>query len=131
VWDDRRRAERESGELGEVAERDREQSKHETEKAARQPATSTSTSTATATATSTSATRRDFAVRTAAARLAVPATINVVSRRDRQHRYPDMVSNIIMIITDYKIVMVRGGVLSLPTWFPHDFIDDVLSSVCV
>jgi len=63
VWDDRRSAERESGELGEVAERDREQSKHETEKAARQPATSTS------------ATRRDFAVRTAAARLAVPATV--------------------------------------------------------
>jgi len=26
--------------------------------------------------------------------------------------------------------MVRDGVLSLPTWFSRDIIDDVLSSVC-
>jgi len=29
----------------------------------------------------------------------------------------------------FEIVMVRDGVLSLPTWFSHDLIDDVLSSV--
>jgi len=27
--------------------------------------------------------------------------------------------------------MVQDGVLSLPTWFSRDLIDDVLSSVCV
>jgi len=31
----------------------------------------------------------------------------------------------------FELIMVRGGVLSLPTWFSRDFIDDVLSSVCV
>ena len=33
----------------------------------------------------------------------------------------------------FDIIMVRGGVLSLPTWFSRDLIglDDVLSSVCV
>jgi len=31
----------------------------------------------------------------------------------------------------FEIIMVRNGVLSLPTWFLCDFIDDVLSSVCV
>jgi len=30
-----------------------------------------------------------------------------------------------------KIVMVRDGVLSLPTWFSHDLRHDVLTSVCV
>jgi len=31
----------------------------------------------------------------------------------------------------FEIIMVRDGVLSLPTWFSCYFIDDVLSSVCV
>ena len=31
----------------------------------------------------------------------------------------------------FEIMMVRDGVLSLPTWFSRDLIDDVLSSVCV
>ena len=31
----------------------------------------------------------------------------------------------------FEIIMVRDGVLSLPTWFSRDLIDDVLSSVCV
>jgi len=31
----------------------------------------------------------------------------------------------------FEIIMVRDGVLSLPTWVSCDFIDDVLSSVCV
>jgi len=29
-----------------------------------------------------------------------------------------------------EIIMVRDAVLSLPTWFSRDLIDDVLSSVC-
>jgi len=31
----------------------------------------------------------------------------------------------------FEIMMVRDGVLSLPTWFSRDLMDDVLSSVCV
>ena len=31
----------------------------------------------------------------------------------------------------FELIMVRDGVLSLPTWFSRDLIDDVLSSVCV
>jgi len=31
----------------------------------------------------------------------------------------------------FEIIMVRDAVLSLPTWFLRDVIDDVLSSVCV
>jgi len=31
----------------------------------------------------------------------------------------------------FKIIVVRNGLLSLPTWFSRDFIDDVLSSFCV
>jgi len=31
----------------------------------------------------------------------------------------------------FEIIMVQDGVLSLPTWYSRDFIDDVLSSVCV
>jgi len=31
----------------------------------------------------------------------------------------------------FEIIMVRDGVLSLPTWVSCDFVDDVLSSVCV
>jgi len=31
----------------------------------------------------------------------------------------------------FELIMVRGGVLSLPTWFSRDLIDGVLSSVCV
>jgi len=31
----------------------------------------------------------------------------------------------------FEIIMVWDGVLSLPTWFSCDLIDDVLSSVCV
>ena len=31
----------------------------------------------------------------------------------------------------FETTMVRDGVLSLPTWFSRDLIDDVLSSVCV
>ena len=31
----------------------------------------------------------------------------------------------------FKVIMVRDSVLSLPTWFSSDLIDDVLSSVCV
>jgi len=30
-----------------------------------------------------------------------------------------------------EIIMVTDGFLSLPTWFSRDFIDDVISSVCV
>ena len=30
-----------------------------------------------------------------------------------------------------EIIMVRHSVLSVPTWFSRDLIDDVLSSVCV
>ena len=30
-----------------------------------------------------------------------------------------------------EIITVRHSVLSLPTWFSRDLIDDVLSSVCV
>jgi len=30
-----------------------------------------------------------------------------------------------------EIIIVRDGFLSLPTWFSRDFIDDVISSVCV
>ena len=31
----------------------------------------------------------------------------------------------------FELIMVRDGVLSLPTWFSRGLIDDVLSSVCV
>jgi len=31
----------------------------------------------------------------------------------------------------FETTTVRDGVLSLPTWFSRDLIDDVLSSVCV
>ena len=31
----------------------------------------------------------------------------------------------------FEVMMVRDGVLSLPTWFSRDLMDDVLSSVCV
>jgi len=31
----------------------------------------------------------------------------------------------------FEIIMVRDGVLSLPTWVSCDFIDDLLASVCV
>ena len=31
----------------------------------------------------------------------------------------------------FELITVRDGVLSLPTWFSRDLIDDVLSSVCV
>ena len=31
----------------------------------------------------------------------------------------------------FEIITVRDGVLSLPTWFSRDLVDDVLSSVCV
>ena len=31
----------------------------------------------------------------------------------------------------FETTMVRDGVLSLPTWFSRNLIDDVLSSVCV
>ena len=31
----------------------------------------------------------------------------------------------------FEIIMVRDGVLSLPTWFSRDIIDNVLSSVSV
>ena len=31
----------------------------------------------------------------------------------------------------FELIMVRDGVLLLPTWFSRDLIDDVLSSVCV
>jgi len=31
----------------------------------------------------------------------------------------------------FQLIMVRDGVLSLPTWFSRDLIDDVLSSVYV
>jgi len=31
----------------------------------------------------------------------------------------------------FELIMVRDGVLSLPTWFSRDLIDGVLSSVCV
>jgi len=31
----------------------------------------------------------------------------------------------------FELIMVRDGVLSLPTWFLCDLIDDVLSGVCV
>jgi len=31
----------------------------------------------------------------------------------------------------FEIIMVRDGVLWLPTWFLRDHIEDVLSSVCV
>ena len=31
----------------------------------------------------------------------------------------------------FEIIMVLHGVLSLPTWFSRDVIDDVLSGVCV
>jgi len=31
----------------------------------------------------------------------------------------------------FEIIMVRDGFLSLTTWFSRDFIDVVISSVCV
>jgi len=31
----------------------------------------------------------------------------------------------------FELIVVRDGVLSLPTWFSCDLIDSVLSSVCV
>ena len=31
----------------------------------------------------------------------------------------------------FELIVVWDGVLSLPTWFSCDLIDDVLSSVCV
>jgi len=31
----------------------------------------------------------------------------------------------------FELIMVRDGVLSLPTWFSRGLIDDVFSSVCV
>jgi len=30
-----------------------------------------------------------------------------------------------------EIIMVRDGLLSLPTWLSRDHIDDIISSVCV